>query len=42
MIRNLVDSEEEEDRQAQRKKLESDLAINSERLQDLVHGRYNH
>lgn len=38
VIRNLVDSVDEEDRVSQRNKLEDDLAIASERLNDLVKG----
>ena len=38
VIRNLVDSVDEEDRVSQRKKLEDDLSIASERLDALVQG----
>ena len=38
VIRNLVDSVDEEDRVSQRNKLEDDLAIASERLDALVQG----
>lgn len=39
MIRNLVDSEDDQERKAQRMKLESDLEMTSERLDALVQGR---
>lgn len=38
VIRNLVDSEDDLERQTQRKKLESDLDMTSERLDTLVQG----
>lgn len=38
VIRNLVDSVDEEDRVSQRNKLEDDLSIASERLDALVQG----
>ena len=38
MIRNLVDSNDEEERLAQRSKLESDLEVANERLDTLVQG----
>lgn len=38
MIRNLVDSEDDQERRTQRMKLESDLEMTSERLDDLVQG----
>lgn len=38
MIQNIVGSEDEEERQMQRRKLETDLEITSERLEDLVQG----
>ena len=39
VIRNLVDSNDEEERLAQRSKLESDLEVANERLDNLVQGR---
>jgi hypothetical protein len=39
VIRNLVDSNDEEERLAQRSKLESDLEVANERLDTLVQGR---
>lgn len=39
MIRNLVDSDDDHSRQTQRKKLENDLSVTSERLDSLVQGR---
>ncbi len=41
MIRNLVDSEDDQERKAQRMKLESDLEMTSERLDTLVQGIYS-
>lgn len=38
VIRNLVDSNDEEERLAQRSKLESDLEVANERLDNLVQG----
>lgn len=40
MIRNLVDNEDEDDRQLQRTKLENDLSVASERLDNLVLGMF--
>lgn len=40
VIRNLVDSNDEEERLAQRSKLESDLDVAKERLDNLVQGIY--
>ena len=39
VIRNLVDSEDDQERLTQRKKLEGDLVVASERLDDLVQGQ---
>ena len=39
VIRNLVDSSDEEERLAQRSKLESDLEVANERLDNLVQGK---
>lgn len=41
VIRNLVDSEDDQERRTQRMKLESDLEVTSERLDSLVQGRVN-
>lgn len=41
VIRNLVDSEDDQERKAQRMKLESDLEMTSERLDALVLGAYS-
>ena len=38
VIQNIVGSEDEYERQMQRKKLESDLGVTYERLEDLVEG----
>lgn len=39
VIQNIVGSEDDYERQMQRRKLENDLALTSERLEDLVQGR---
>ena len=38
MVQNIVGLDDDYDRQIQRKKLESDLEVTSERLENLVNG----